>query len=971
MKKNLFKKLSYSLLSIALLVVIGLITAHQLVKHYYQNHQSEVSLRLQQEFGFPVTFDKMALSWKGTLSIQKIIVYDSAVPIPFIEIQQMDLFPDLLVLLKERHLQFKSAVLQGLKISIGIEPSDKISLLGLQGESLSTTVDYAAFMQTIHQYDDIKIKEAMIHWTFSKRMIKQRLQGQFQHQRSAKKEWIFLGTQAIEWQLGKEAVAMEVNGYLTPSSTAMGVAFNLSDDVDMAEIEQFYQLALDDPSWLQWIKNAIPKGVITKASFSLNQQDKGLDWQGSLFFKKMHCTYATGWPDISAAQGKISFNQEAVTIELTQGQLMNAPIKSAIAVVGPFRDLKNLNVVVTGKIESTLEKGRLFLAESPLAASISSEMLSKDLQGRMSLQLGLTIPLVEKKPANVNVEVTTRDAEVKIPETPFSLTAIAGVFQWRDGSLIAKDAKAKFLNHPLSLQIETTVQSSKKPVGEKKIVVTATGEFGSADLQKIASFPILNEVQGQSLFTVTWSPNVWRIASDLEGMAVNLPGFMGKKANSRKPIFLQMSEIEKTKKIRVHLDTVDAIFSLNPLRPELNTGSIQLGSKQAVLSTTLGLSIMGEINNFQVEDWEDFLKRYGETKALFPSMRLSVLVRTFKYHALTLKDTLFESDLSTYPVQWHLTGPLIKGLITLNEAKYKIANLIEIRLSYLKLPENGNTDQKLVSFNQTKRPLQFYCEHFQYGTKDFGEVALYLMPQPYGYEIHSLTAETKEAELATSGEWHFVNVPSFTTLQGHLKSTNMGNTLVEMGHATAIRESTGIIEYRLRWMGDPLQLNLKALTGTANLRFDKGRILGVEPGLGRIMGLLNLQSIQRRLQLDFSDLFKKGFVFDSLRGELTFAEGVIKTDQLKIDGPASKIELAGQAIAETKAVDLTLTVKPHMGVGLPLAAAIAAGNPAVGAGVWLIDRLTGSKVKKLSQHLYHVTGTWETPSIQPIEQKNN
>ena len=892
-KKSVFKKWHCYFLASILLAAMVVMATGQIIKHYYQNHQNEIALKLKQAFGFPITFEEIDLSLKGALSIKKIIVFDSAVPIPFVEIHRMDFFPDFSVLLKERRLQFKSAIVHGLKIKISVGSSDNISLLGLQGELLSTTVDYAAFMKAINEYDDIKIKYAIIDWVLEKRSIRQGLQGHFQHQRITNETWVFSGTQAIVGQSNKRAIKMKVKAYLASSLASMAATFQLSDEINLQEIDQFYQLAADDPLWLKWIKTAVSKGIINQGSFSLNKQAAMLNWEGSLLFKKADCLYAAGWPSISAAQGKISFNQETVGIELEQGQLMETPIQSATAVVGPLRDLKNLNVTVNGQIESTLEKGRLFLTESPLASSITTSLPLPDLQGQMNLELALTIPLVKKKAASVIVDVTTKGATLNIPETPFSLTAIEGIFRWRDGSLIAKEAKAKFLDRPLSLQIGTVVKASQKLLPKKAFVVTATGKFQSADIQKIAPYPMLNAIQGQALLTVTWFPGEWHIVSDLDGMAVNFPGLIAKKANTRKPISLQINEIKKERKIQVHWENMEAIFSLNLLHPELNAGSIQL------------------------------------------------------------------------------LDPAIKGLITLHSAKYKIPSLIEIHLSYLKLAENREKDQALTGLNQIKKPIQFYCEAFQYGKKDFGEIALNLQPKAYGYEIQSLTAEKPDAELSLAGEWHFVNTRPFTTLQGYLKSPNMGNALLEMGYATAIREAKGIIEYELQWLGDPWQVNLKTLTGTADLRFDKGRILGLEPGLGRIMGLLNLQSIQRRLQLDFSDLFKKGFVFDSLRGQLAFKDGIIKTDQLKIDGPASKIELSGQAIAATKAVDLTLTVKPHMGVGLPLAAAIAAGNPAVGAGVWLVDRLTGSKVKKMSQHLYHVTGTWETPSIQPIEPKNN
>jgi uncharacterized protein YhdP len=199
---------------------------------------------------------------------------------------------------------------------------------------------------------------------------------------------------------------------------------------------------------------------------------------------------------------------------------------------------------------------------------------------------------------------------------------------------------------------------------------------------------------------------------------------------------------------------------------------------------------------------------------------------------------------------------------------------------------------------------------------------------------------------------------------------DMGETLSRWDFPSAIRESSGVIQYQLRWPKHPFQFKLGLVDGGAELKFDKGRILGVNSGLGRIMSLLNLENIYRRLRLDFSDLVKKGFVFDTLKGNFRFDNGVAKTDKLSIDGPSAKITLGGIANMNTKAVNLEMAVLPHMGTGLPIAAAIAVGNPAVGAGLWIIDKLTGSKINKISEHHYHVTGTWDAPRIAEATTKD-
>jgi uncharacterized protein YhdP len=56
-------------------------------------------------------------------------------------------------------------------------------------------------------------------------------------------------------------------------------------------------------------------------------------------------------------------------------------------------------------------------------------------------------------------------------------------------------------------------------------------------------------------------------------------------------------------------------------------------------------------------------------------------------------------------------------------------------------------------------------------------------------------------------------------------------------------------------------------SGSVSINIDKGVILEAQPGaMGRLFGLLSLQSLPSRLTLDFSDIFADGFAFDSIDG---------------------------------------------------------------------------------------------------------
>jgi uncharacterized protein YhdP len=71
-------------------------------------------------------------------------------------------------------------------------------------------------------------------------------------------------------------------------------------------------------------------------------------------------------------------------------------------------------------------------------------------------------------------------------------------------------------------------------------------------------------------------------------------------------------------------------------------------------------------------------------------------------------------------------------------------------------------------------------------------------------------------------------------------------------------------DIRLLWHGFAPEL----LRGTLSVQVDQGRLPAVEPGVGRLVGLVKVFSLARRLRLDFGDLFEQDLSFDRIEGQV-------------------------------------------------------------------------------------------------------
>jgi uncharacterized protein YhdP len=169
------------------------------------------------------------------------------------------------------------------------------------------------------------------------------------------------------------------------------------------------------------------------------------------------------------------------------------------------------------------------------------------------------------------------------------------------------------------------------------------------------------------------------------------------------------------------------------------------------------------------------------------------------------------------------------------------------------------------------------------------------------------------------------------------------------------------------WPGSPGAFSLATLSGSLKAEVGEGRMLEVDPGgSGRILGLLSLAEIPRRLSLDFSDFFKKGFAFNNVKGDFLFSDGVARTDNLRIDGPAAEIRVSGSTQMRDKLYDQRVEVLPKAGGVLP-ALGFLVGGPA-GAAVGAVAQGVFNKpLKQTTRVVYHVTGPWAKPVVTVIE----
>jgi uncharacterized protein YhdP len=189
-------------------------------------------------------------------------------------------------------------------------------------------------------------------------------------------------------------------------------------------------------------------------------------------------------------------------------------------------------------------------------------------------------------------------------------------------------------------------------------------------------------------------------------------------------------------------------------------------------------------------------------------------------------------------------------------------------------------------------------------------------------------------------------------------------TAMQLGSLVDARQ--GRITANLSWPGAPEISALERLSGRLEISAADGELTSVEPGAGRVFGLMSLAHLPRRLALDFGDLTGEGLAFDTLRGTFQLTNGDAYTDNLTLRGSAAEIGIAGHTSLRDRTYNQTAIVTGQLGASLGVAGALAAG-PAVGAALLLFSQIFKEPLKGATRGYYRITGSWDDPQLKRID----
>lgn len=155
-----------------------------------------------------------------------------------------------------------------------------------------------------------------------------------------------------------------------------------------------------------------------------------------------------------------------------------------------------------------------------------------------------------------------------------------------------------------------------------------------------------------------------------------------------------------------------------------------------------------------------------------------------------------------------------------------------------------------------------------------------------------------------------------------------------------------------------------AVSGSLSGTVKEGRLLNTDADFSpiRLIGLLNIDTLARRLQLDFSDVLEKGLAFDRIDTQMRLNQDTVFVDRLFLKGPSTQLALEGTYDIDAQSLDQRLSVTVPVSRNLVLPAAATGGLPAA-ATAYLIEQVLGEQLDKLTTLKYQIRGDLKNPVL--------
>lgn len=778
------------------------------------------------------------------------------------------------------------------------------------------------------------------------------------------------------------------------SSPVLDLKANASA-TEATQVLRYLPLRNFPPQVVDWLERAVVAGRVPAAEgiFRGPLREFPFDhgegqFRVSLQLQDGTLDYAPGWPRVEQLDAEVVFDGVGMSSSRNQARVGNLPVRD-FAVAIP--DMRQGVLAVAGQQRTDLGELLAFLRTTPVAGHVGPTLQRATASGPVDSSLRLALPLTDPAAWDLQLLLDARGCQLGLARLPLDLKDVRGRVRLQNTRFYAEGIKAVMLGEPVRVGLapETAAGGAMRAQ-----LVAVAGATPVPRLMSTFSLPLREYLDGRLDWSATLripvvhdaaavAPLTVALRSDLRGVASTLPAPLAKDAATAWPAEVLLAFPAA--------DTLDVSASLQPpfaaaLRLlstadhwHVERGALHAGPGSVQLPARRGIEVTGQVASLDVGDWlavgQADAPAPGSTGSEAAAARGSAdLFREFALQAAQLSfagqrlhDVDIRAQRGADAWQVAVRGPAAEGDIVVpfdGKARPMRLDMKKLWLTEEEPGTGGHSDPRSLM------GLEARIADAAIGHWRLGQLELVAARVPDGLVLQRFSSHAPSFTVTGDGSWRVTGndaTKQETRFKATLESSGVRDTLVQLGFGSAISGKSGRVRADLAWPGAPAGDFLQRATGSISLELKSGQVSELEPGSGRLLGLLSITALPRRLSLDFRDVFDKGLGYDAIEGDFTLGGGSAYTCNLGLGGPAVEIAIVGRTDLVNRDYDQVAVVRPQIATTVLTAGGAVLGGPVGGVTMLLVSQLFRKSLGTLGESYYRVTGDWDQPEVARVQ----
>jgi len=773
--------------------------------------------------------------------------------------------------------------------------------------------------------------------------------GQISWQQIGELTWIDSGS--VKLKNNHLNIAGNAQFWLDSNNSPLMIIDAYYNQVNLSYTSRYLPVALLEKGLVNWLDDGVLSGRAPDGGVVFRGRLSDFpypDYSGNMDIvfnvEDLKLSYQKGWPILTDIKARTTFTEQGMWIEGWHAKTVNSTSHDTRVALNDYMNgILNIQSNVKGRAKDGLD----FLRQSDILTAKQIESLASE--GDISIDLDLTIS-TDAESEEVKSRVDVELSKVKFKPAwllPTQVEEINGKLSIHNSFINATNINGKLNGEKLQINIKTEAESgdvdaiTHLQIDTKASIETLLVSGFIPEWLK-PSFPRLSGITPLHVnLLIPNNQNIYPqvvILSSLEGIKSDLPKPFNKKAHEKLPFQLSYNENSQKSQFRVKLGknlNVNSEFlhqesDQKVVKKELNKLSLSFGSQAALIPAQSGVILQGDVDLSELDKWAEILNS---------------------------SDDVAQEQSAAQGIDFQLPIKLALDSVTL--PAWKAADKQEPMAAPEEYEKTPLKVKKLPTVNG-------YIDKIMVADNNLGRFFIDTKQNKNLFTIKELELKGDFVNLLLSGKWDKQLKKTLTRLEGKVDIEDVGELADIVGYDSITKKAKVNLDGYIKWHGSPLAFDYHQLFGVVKLKSGPGYFADIDPGVGRVLGLFNLNKITKRINLDFSDVSQKGFSFEDISADFLFNENSLYTRDLTINSSMAQIIVDGHLDLVQQKFDELVTITPNISSGLTLAGAAIAGPVGAAAG-WLGHTLVGKQVNRISQYQHTIKGSWSEPQISPVK----